>query len=88
MTELGELKWIFNRTSGISDSKMLKEKVLGALRNADGSPIDALKKIPFEKVKKLFPKDELIDEVNFSDRLLKNLSTDTNFKKIFVIVKS
>ncbi len=83
MKELGELKWIFNKTSGISDSKMLKEKVLEALKNADGSPIDELQKVSIEQVEKIV--GGKINEFNKIEKLIEGLNKDNVFNQIFEI---
>ncbi len=70
------------------DIGTLKKKVMKALRKADGSPVDELVGSLDENiVKKLFPGDELIDEFNYAERLLKNLSDDSNFSKIFEVIE-
>lgn len=88
MTEIGELKWFFNKTSGITDNKVLKEKVLKALRKADGSVVDELDVVSLERVKGLLGnKYGIIREGNKTTKLLEALSDDKIFNQIFEIVE-
>lgn len=49
MNELGDIQWIFNKTKGIDNIQTLKTNVLNSLKKADGTPIEKLKNIDFEK---------------------------------------
>ncbi len=85
MTELGELKWIFNKTSGISDSKMLKEKVLEALRN---DPLKRLENM-FDEAGVFSKKMQSIFDVEVDNAkdLLNILDDNSVFEEIFEITK-
>jgi hypothetical protein len=83
LDKLEDLQWVFKRTSGITDD-VLKDKVIGALKK----DIPKLKEaLDFNTVKKLFHGDELIDETNYAERLIKNFEKAENFNKVFKVVE-
>jgi len=83
LTSLDKLQWVFKKTDGITDD-VLKDKVIGALKK----DIPKLKEaLDFNTVKKLFPRDELIDETNYVERLIKNFEKAENFNKVFKVVE-
>ncbi|MEM9389437.1 MAG: fibronectin type III domain-containing protein [Bacteroidota bacterium] len=84
-TELGRLKWVFNRTN--IDEVTLKDNILRVLKKADGGPIDELSSITLDRVKKLFPDDvDFITSENYLDILIDNLEKRDVFKQIFEVV--
>jgi hypothetical protein len=88
MENLGEIQWIFNKTSGISDIGILKGKVISALKKADGSAVDELKAISESQIKKLFPEDiRFIDNNNRIEFLLDKLEDNNIFDKIFEVAE-
>ncbi|MEY1638195.1 hypothetical protein [Tenuifilum osseticum] len=81
--ELANLQWVFKKTDGITDD-VLKDKVIGALKKYIPKLKEAL---DFNTVKKLFPRDELIDETNYVERLIKNFEKAEKFNKVFKVVE-
>ena len=83
LDNLEDLQWVFKKTAGITDD-VLKNKVIGALKKDIPKLKEALN---FNTVKKLFPGDELIDETNYTERLIKNFEKAENFNKVFKVVE-
>lgn len=88
MEELGDIQWIFNKTDNIPDMSALKTKVLNALKDAKGNPIDELEDLfdnptSLNNVKKVFGED-----VNSPNDLLVKLSSNDVFSKIFKVVEN
>jgi len=78
MKELGDIQWIFNRTSTMGDMQVLKSNVIKSLRKADGTPINELKDVSLIQAKKIF-KDDLMNQNNYVNRILVNLEKDNIF---------
>lgn len=85
---MGDIQWIFNKTSGIGDIQMLKKNVLESLRKADGKPI--------EELDKLFKNADIVNKFKaiFKDNriakpqdLIKKLEDDKIFNQIFEIIE-
>jgi hypothetical protein len=90
MKNFGEIEWIFNKTDVITDIPTLKTKVIGALKNTDGTAIKTIQDIDIDinKVKELLGKNYgIINDTNKSEKLLKALEEDSIFETIFKIVE-
>jgi hypothetical protein len=88
MENAGDVQWIFNKTSTITDMQTLKTKVISVLKKADGSPIDELNVISVKQIEKLFPKD--VGNITDSNKLrflLQKLEDNNVFDQIFEIVE-
>ena len=87
MNDLGDVKWIFNKKGVNQSMDELRENVIKNLKKADGSPIDELDIIKFEKVEQLFPTDDLLNRNNYLERLIENINKPEVFEQIFEIVE-
>jgi hypothetical protein len=88
MKNFGDVEWIFNKTDVINDIPTLKTKVIGALKNADGTVIKEIQDIDINKVKELLGKNNgIINDTNKSEKLLKALEDDSIFQTIFKIAE-
>jgi len=86
VSNIDQIKWVFNKTDNISDLGTLKGKVLSALKKVDGSPIDELSQLPLDKVKQLLGNDfGVITEANKAQKLLSALGKDEFFDVIFEV---
>jgi hypothetical protein len=88
MKNFGDVEWIFNKTDVINDIPTLKTKVMGALKNADGTAIKAIQDIDINKVKNLLG-DSFgpITEANKSKKILTALENDSVFQTLFKIAE-
>lgn len=83
MEKLGNIQWIFHKTGNTTDLKSLKENVIKALKKADGSPVEELKNIPFEKAQQLFPIK--MTKKNYAQKIIEGLENNEIFSRIFEI---
>lgn len=74
---LEDLEWVFDGKY----STNLKNDILAVLKSNNGKA--ALNNLGFSKAKQLFPNDELMDNLNFADRIIKNFEKDEVFNLIF-----
>ncbi len=88
MDKLGDIKWVFNTTSGINKNN-LKDKIIKTLKKADGeTPIDELSKLFTKnsdfsrKASKWIGKDRVS-----SKSFLEWLDKPENFNKLFEIAE-
>lgn len=86
--KFGEVECIFNKTDNINNITTLKTKVMGALKNADGTAIKAIQDIDLDKVKNLLG-DSFgpITEANKSKKILIALEDDSVFQTLFKIAE-
>ena len=87
MGDLGDIRWIFNKTDNVSDLQILKNKVISSLKKANGSPIDELDNLfnspaNISRIQNIFGQD-----IINSSNLLRKLDDMEIFKKIFEVVE-
>jgi hypothetical protein len=88
--KFGDVEWIFNKTDNINDITTLKTKVMGALKNTDGTAIKAIQDLDIDinKVKNLLG-DSFgpITDANKSKKILTALEDDSIFQVLFKIAE-
>lgn len=85
MEKLGDVQWVFNKTDNINDLTILKSKVMGALKNADGSAVEALDKAVKDNLAKF--RATFGSQIRTSDDVIKALEKEDVFIKIFKIAE-
>jgi hypothetical protein len=74
---LEDLEWAFDGKYPTN----LKNDILAVLKSNNGKA--ALNNLGFNQAKQLFPNDELMDNLNYADRIIKNFEKDEVFNLIF-----
>lgn len=86
MKDLGDIQWIFNKTNGIGDMQILKNKILKSLKKADGTPIEEMREL-FETPKFSSKISEWTKENPTPKKFLEWLDKPENFEKLFKITE-
>ena len=79
VTDLGQLRWVFEQSKIAGQD--LKTALLNELKSTKGR--EGLMGVGATKAKQLFPLDELMDDNNFVERIISNMSKDEYFNLIF-----